>query len=172
MTEHAANCTGSAEYDITSISNVAVFITFLAGMCSIFIAGAIALATDWELKEIATIVLIGIVFVIFFLRFLLVRLLAQKMVVTLLKDGMDVRYLYKPFFDGVGNTFVHITDIKSYQVGTHPAPGLTIELHNNRKLRFAAPNIGDKGQLAALVTAFAEMMERRGSGSATANFAF
>lgn len=164
MTEHVATHPWSTEYRITTISNFAAFIGFLVIMLGIFtilgIAIAVAVSADPGTFSIVIILVAGVAFAILFIRFLLTRLLAQKLVVTLMKDGVDVRCLYKPFFDRIGNVYIHISDIKSYQVYSHPAPRLTLMLHKGSKLRFAAPNIGDNSQLALFVNDFAQVLER------------
>ncbi len=173
MTEHVANHPWSTEYRVTTISNFAAFISFLAIMLGIFailgIAIGVAVSAALGTFGIVIAVLAGMAAVIVLIRFLLTRLLVQKLAVTLMKDGVDVRCLYKPFFDRIGNVYIHISDISSYQVYTHPAPRLTLMLRKGGKIRLAAPNIGDNSQLALFVNDFAQMVERAAGLQALGN---
>jgi len=165
MIETHTTTSGSTEYRITAISGLGVFFAFLLIMFSMLVlvgtVFGIAISADFEIIGITISTLVGTGLVIFFIRLLLTKLLAQKISATLMKDGLDIRYLSKPFFDKVRNTYIHISDIKSYKINSHPAPSLTVTLRNNGRIRFAAPNFGDNSQLSMLTEAFSDMVEKR-----------
>ncbi|MBL7691854.1 MAG: hypothetical protein JNM41_09680 [Flavipsychrobacter sp.] len=165
MQENMPNDSIGTEFRVRTVSNLASLVAFFAIMTILigFMAIVIAIAVKTEMSTLVMIatIIVGMVSAFFAIRFTLLHVLAQKLMITLSPDSIKISCEYKPFFERRLDDHIAMDEVAAYKVYTHPAPRLKIYLRTGRKLLLAGNNIGDNSQLLSFVNAFAEMAENR-----------
>lgn len=165
MQENMPNDSIGTEYRVRTVSNLTSFVAFFAMMTIIigFMAIGIAIVVKTGMSTLAMIVtlLVGMVLAILAIRFILLHVLVQKLVIILFADSIKISCEYKPFFERSLDDHIAMDEVAAYKVYTYPVPRLKIYLRTGKKLLLACNNIGDNSQLLSFVNAFAEMTENR-----------